>query len=84
MSDVERVISFINNERKAWRYPTKNIVIAEFMASADRVPRERVSRALDFLQYRGHLGEFIKAIDNPDIEMGGKVYIVTDHEGKEI
>lgn len=84
MSDVERVIIFINGERRSGRYPTKNIVIAEFFAHSDKIPRERVSRALDFLQYRGHLGEFIKMIDNPDIEMGGKVFIITDHEGKEL
>lgn len=84
MSDVERVLTFISGERKSGRYPTKNIVIAEFFAHSDKMPRERVLRAIDFLQYRGHLGEFVKMIDNPDIEMGGKVLIVTDHEGKEL
>ena len=38
---------------------------------------------LSILAYTGHMGDKLKVIENPDIEAGGKVFIVTDMEGKE-
>ena len=84
MGDGERVITFIREERQAGRYPTKNIIIAEFMASSEKLSKDRVVRALTNLDYRGHMGERVKEVHNPDIEAGGKVFIITDMQGKEV
>lgn len=81
--DTERVFAFIKEEREAKRYPTKNIIISTFMASSSKLSKDRVIRAIDSLIYMGHMGDKIKIIENPDMEAGGKVYIITDSEGKE-
>lgn len=83
MSDVERVFSFVKNERNNDKYPSKNVVIGHFGNSGDKLSRERVNTALNLLLYNGNgLGEKLQVIDNPDIEAGGKVLTVTDLEGK--
>jgi len=81
--DTERVFAFIKEEREAKRYPTKNIIISTFMASSTKLSKDRVVRALESLTYMGHLGDRIKIIENPDMEAGGKVYLITDSHGKE-
>lgn len=83
MTDTERIFTYICEERGQGRYPNKSIIALHFSLGTERISKERVTRALDGLQYTGHMGEKIKAIDNPDIEAGGKVYIVVDSEGKE-
>lgn len=83
MSDNERVFTFIHNERKEQRYPTKNVIISQFMQGSDRVSKDRIVRSLESLQYLGHMGEKIKLIENPDIEMRERAYIITDMEGVE-
>jgi len=83
-SDNERIFSFIKSERNEQRYPTKDVIIAHFMGSNDKISKDKVNRALSVLAYTGHMGEMIKAIENPDIEAGGKVYIITDMSGKEL
>lgn len=84
MSDDERVFTYVCEERSQKRYPTKGVLIGHFANSGDKLSKERVTRAIDSLQYMGHMGEKLKAIDNPDIEAGGKVYIVIDGQGKEV
>lgn len=84
MDDTERIFTFIISERDAGRFPTKNIITAHFNLSGDKISKERVHRALDVLQYIGHLGDRIKQIENPDVEAGGKAFIVVDADGKEI
>lgn len=84
MSDTERVFTYIAEERAQRRYPTKGAVIAHFSLQREKLSKDRVTKACDYLQYHGHLGDKIKPIDNPDIEVGGKVYIVTDSEGREV
>lgn len=83
MSDSERVFTFITEERATGRYPTKSIIQTHFLNAGDKISKERVNRTLDSLAYTGHMGEKIKAIENPDVEVGGKVYIITDSQGKE-
>lgn len=83
MSDFERVFTFICEERDRGMYPSLSIIITHFMASSEKVSKDRVKRATEFLQYQGHMGEKIKLIENPDVEAGGKVFIVTDMEGRE-
>jgi len=84
MSDTERIFTHIREERSSNRYPSKSVITAHFSLGSEKISKDRVSRALDVLAYQGHLGEKIKPIENPDIEVGGKVYIVTDLEGKEL
>ena len=84
MSDTERIFTFIRSERAEKRYPTKNIIIASFMSSTDKVSKDRVVRALEFLQYTGHMGEKTKMIENPDPEVRERVYIITNMEGREL
>lgn len=83
MSDSERIFTFIKTERSGDRYPNKDIIAAHFMASSEKISKDRIGRAIALLAYTGHMGEKIKTIENPDIEAGGKVYIVTDMEGRE-
>lgn len=83
MDDNERVFTFIKEERRENRYPIKDIIIGHFMASDSKISKDRVSRALNYLMYAGHMGEKIKQIENPDVEVGGKAYIITDMEGRE-
>ena len=84
MSDVERVFTFIKSERDKNQFPTKGFIIAKFMAASDKVSKERTSRALEMLMYEGHMGEKVKFIDNPDIEVKDRVFVITDNEGKEV
>lgn len=84
MSDNERVFTFVKEERNADRFPNKSIIVAHFMGHTDKISKDRVIRALEYLMYMGHMGEKLKMIENPDIEAGGKVFIVTDEEGKEL
>jgi len=84
MTDNERIFKYIKSERDKNRYPTKDIVIAHFMGDKDKISKDRVNRALSVLSYTGHLGDKIKNIDNPDAEVSGKVFIVTDSNGKEV
>jgi RecA-family ATPase len=84
MSDNERVFTYITEERHQGRYPTKEVIIAHFSVQSDKVSKDRITKALASLAYTGHLGEKIKSINNPDIEAGGKVYVITDSDGKEI
>jgi len=84
MGDVERIFTYVRSERADKRYPNKEVIIARFMASTDKISKDRINRALSILSYTGHMGERLKAIENPDIEAGGKVFIITDNEGKEL
>lgn len=84
MSDTERIFTYIVEERRVGRYPTKNVIAAHFNMTGEKLSRERIQKALEFLGYMGHMGEKLKIIDNPDIHAGGKVYIITDATGKEI
>lgn len=82
--DEERIFTYIVEERAQKRYPTKSVIQAHFMHQSDKIPKDRVARALDFLQYMGHMGEKLKPIENPDIEAGGKAFIIVDAEGREV
>ena len=83
-SDFERVFIFIKAEREAGKYPTRSVITTHFSLTSDRVSKERVVRAIEFLMYQGHLGEKIKAVENPDLTMKDKVYVITDYEGREL
>ncbi len=84
MTDFERIFTFIKEERESKRYPNKSAISAHFTLSGEKISKDRITRAVEYLQYAGHMGEKIKSIENPDIEVGGKCFIITDMEGKEI
>jgi RecA-family ATPase len=84
MSDNERIFTYVAEERSQGRYPTKSVIQTHFSLSGDKLSKDRVTRSLDFLGYYGHMGEKLKSIENPDMEVGGKVYVITDSQGKEI
>lgn len=83
-SDEVRIFTYVLEERRGNRYPSKNVIQAYFNNQEDKIPKDRVSRALSFLEYMGHMGEKLKMIENPDALAGGKAYIIVDHDGKEV
>lgn len=82
-SDFERIFTFVKEEREAGRYPSNSVITSHFSFSSEKISKERVKAATEFLIYNGHMGEKFKRIDNPDIEAGGKVFIIVDSEGRE-
>jgi RecA-family ATPase len=84
MGDNERIFTYIAEERGQGRYPSKGVIQAHFSMRGEKISKDRVAKSLEFLGYMGHLGEKIKAIENPDVEVGGKVYVITDMSGKEL
>lgn len=83
LSDIERVFSFVKKARESGKYPTRSIVVSHFMTCGDTLSEARTKRALDMLQYSGHMNEKLTVIDNPDQTIKDKALIVTDMEGKE-
>jgi RecA-family ATPase len=83
-SDIERVMSFVKEERKAGRYPSLNVVVAHFMGAADKISGEGVKRALTSIQYAGHQGEKLRLVQSPDALQTEKVFVLTDYNGQEI
>lgn len=84
MSDNERVFGFIKEQRRNDKYPTKNVVIGYFRTCGDPLSEARIKRALDMLQYSGHMGEKIKQVENPDLTIKDKVFVITDMEDREV
>lgn len=84
MTDNDRVFNFIASERELGRYPSKSVIQVHFSMGVDKISKDRVVRALEYLQYMGLMGEKIKQIENPDVEVGGKCFIITDMEGNEV
>jgi RecA-family ATPase len=83
-TDIERVFDFVLEQRKLGRYPSREVAIAHFMSNGSGVSGERVKRALNMLVYSGCEGFKLKQIDNPDAVSGGKVFVVTDVDGREV
>ena len=80
MTDSEKVFDFIVGERNLGRYPSPNVVSGCLALSKDRV-----KKAIDMLQYSGHMGERIKSVDNPDASSTDKkVFVITDMDGNEV
>jgi regulatory protein RepA len=83
-SDTEKIFSYIKQQRTANKYPTRNVVTAHFMNNGDPMSQARIKRALDVLEYSGHMGERIQPIENPNPVIKDKALIITDLEGTEI
>lgn len=80
MDDNERIFSFVKQMRNNGKYPTKNVIIAFHMTNGSPMSKDRVVRAIDSTVFFGHMGEKLKAVDNPDLLSKDKVYIVVDKE----
>jgi RecA-family ATPase len=83
LSDVERVFQFIQETRESNRYASRNVVLAHFKTCGNPIAKPRVEATLHMLEFDGHMGERIKFIENPNQLDGGKVYTITDMDGKE-
>lgn len=83
LSDIERVFQFIQETREANKFASKAVVVAHFKTCGNPIPKSRTEATLNLLEFRGHMGELIKMIENPDQAVGGKVYTITDMEGRE-
>ncbi len=83
-ADIERVFGFIKESRNAGKYVSMKIVIAYFASQVNSLSKAKVEHALNMLAYQGFNGEFIKPINNPDVEVGGKVYAIIDELGTEV
>lgn len=84
MTDVERVFTFIKEQRSADRYPTLPVIIGHFQMNGNPLSKERVRNAVKMLQFQPYLGEMIRSIDNPDQSVTDPAYVITDDQGKEI
>jgi hypothetical protein len=80
----ERVFLFIREQRANDRYPTQKLCLAHFRASREKISENRVKHALTMLEYAGHMGEKIKLVENPDVAVKDRVYVITDLDGREI
>lgn len=83
LTDVERVFQFIQECRDKNKFPSRAVVTAFFKTCGNPIPKSRTESALDLLHFQGHIGDKIMLIENPDQVAGGKVYVITDLEGKE-
>lgn len=84
MTDIERIFTFIKETRNSGKYPTLPVLIAYFMNVSEPISEARVKRAVQMLGFNGHMGEKIKAIDNPDASIRDRAFVITDLEGKEV
>lgn len=83
LTDVERIFQFIKESRESDRFPSRAVCVAFFKTCGNPIPKTRVEAALDLCEFHGHLGEWIKKIENPDAVAGGKVYVIADSQGRE-
>lgn len=83
LSDIERVFKFIKETRQKDKFATKGLIIAHFKSCGDPISKPRVEAALELVQHDGHLGEWVRQVNNPDQIAGGRVYVLVDADGKE-
>lgn len=84
MRDDERIFTFVKEERLAGRWPNQDVIVSHFMLCGDPLSKERIVRGVKMLQYKGHMGEKLKMIENPDQVAGGKVFTVITDDGREV
>jgi len=76
MSDAARVFAYVKEQRELDRYPTLPVVKAHFMCHIDSLSEARSDRAVKMLIYHGHMGEVVKHIENPDVEIRDRALII--------
>jgi len=84
LADPERVFTFLKDERRKNKYPTKQVIVGHFMIATEPLSEARTKRALDQLQYHGHMGEKVRSIDHPDVSIKEKAYSIFTEEGREV
>jgi len=83
-ADTSRVFEYIEEQRNNGKLPTKNVIIGHFMSQSDKLSKARTVRAIDMLQFVGHGVKSVRMIQDPDPSRSEKVFIITDHDGKEL
>lgn len=84
LTAVERVFQFIKECRQSNKFPTKAVVLAHFMTCGNPIGEAAAKRAIQLIEFHGHLGEKIKLIENPDVSNRDRVYVITDIDGREV
>lgn len=84
MSDIERIFTFIKEMREKGKYPTEKVVEGTFMVHTNSISAARVKRALQMLQFSGHMGEKIQLVQHPQLTIRDKAIIITDEDGSEL
>lgn len=82
--DGEKIFYYVKQEREKNKFPTRSVIIGQFMNNGNPMSKDRIKRALDMLCYSGHLGEKLQEIENPNVLVKERVLVVTDLDGKEI
>lgn len=83
LTDAERIFGFVKECRSNNKFPTLPVIIHQFMNCGDPLSADRTKRAVQWLQFQGHMGEMLRLIANPDVTMKDSVYTITDVNGKE-
>jgi len=83
-NDSDRIFDFIKESRSNARYPTREVCVAHFMNHAEPIAAAATKRALNLLAFNGVRGEMIKMIDNPDVSITDKAYVIVDMDGREV
>jgi len=83
LEDTERIFTFIREQHLKNKYPTQKIIVGYFMNNGSPMSEARIKRAVDALQYFGHMGQKVMQIENPDVTIKDRALIVTDMDGKE-
>lgn len=84
LDDKERIFAWVKQQRNANKYCTRKVVIGQFMNNGSPMSEARIKRALDMLEFEGHLGEKIKQVDNPDLTIKDKALIIVSSDGQEL
>jgi len=84
MADSFRIFEYVKDCRSKGKYPNKTLISAFFQQTSEKIPQGRVKGGLEMLTFTG-LGDrkltATKPINPTETE---NVFIVTDHEGKEM
>lgn len=83
LNDNERIFGFIKEERVKGKYPTRGHIEAYFNVAAQPISQARVKMGVNYLVSQGWMGESVKQVENPDLGIRERVYVITDETGKE-
>lgn len=84
MDDLERVFTWIADQRRQNRYPTRSVVIGQMMNNGVPMSKDKVTRTIDMLVFSGHMGQKLAEVPHPDLTLKAKALIITDMDGKEV
>lgn len=79
----KEMLEWMISERKAGRYPSKNIIVEQFKMR--KVQPDKIRNTIESLKYFGFDGYKINLVEDPsNLESKTKVYVVIDKDGKEV